>query len=55
MEIGDHTKEEYFKHKTLPFAVAAIRAYQGVIDSSVAQIRYKEATGSPTTIDFLED
>lgn len=55
IEIGNSAKEKYEKTKDLQAALIAVKAYGEATKTAVAQIRYKDKTGSPTTIDFLEE
>jgi hypothetical protein len=55
LSIGDCAKEAYDQSKDLTTALVAIKAYGEATKTAVAQIRYKQQTGSPTRITFLEE
>lgn len=55
ISIGDSAKKNYEDTKSLNSAKIAIQAYTGATKTAIAQIRYKQLTGNPTKIDFLED
>ena len=53
--IGDSAKENYENTKSLNAAKIAVQAYSNATKTAIAQIRYRELTGNPTKIDFLEE
>lgn len=55
IEIGDSNKTIYDNTKDLKAALNAVRAYGEATKTAIAQIRYKQLTGSPTKIEFLEE
>lgn len=55
ISIGDDAKKNYDSTKDLKAAIVAIKAYSEVTKTTIAQIRYKEKTGLPSRIDFLEE
>ena len=55
IEIGDSNKAIYDNTKDLKAALNAVRAYGEATRTAIAQIRYKQLTGSPTKIEFLEE
>jgi hypothetical protein len=54
-EIGDKAKKTYDTTNDLKAAIVAIKAYSEVTKTTIAQIRYKEKTGLPAKIEFLEE
>ena len=55
ISIGDLAKKNYEDTKSLNAAKIAVQAYGNATKTAIAQIRYKELTGNPTKIDFLEE
>jgi hypothetical protein len=55
ISIGDSAKDNYENTKSLNAAKIAVQAYSNATKTAIAQIRYKELTGNPTKINFLED
>ena len=55
IEIGDSNKAIYDNTKDLKAGLNAIRAYGEATRTAIAQIRYKQLTGSPVKIQFLEE
>lgn len=55
IEIGDSAKKKYEKTEDLKAALIAVKAYGEATRTAVAQIRYKDKTGTPNSIDFLEE
>lgn len=55
LEIGDSVKAIYDTTKDLKAALIAIKSYSEATKTSIAQIRYKQLTGSPEKIKFLEE
>lgn len=55
VQIGDSAKKNYDKTKDLKAALIAVKAYGEATKTALAQIRYKDKTGLPSNIDFLEE
>lgn len=55
VEIGDSAKKKYDETLDLKAALIAVKAYSEVTKTVIAQIRYKEKTGYPIKIKFLEE
>lgn len=55
LEIGDSVKTVYDKSGDLKSALIAIKAYGEATKTAIAQIRYKQLTGNPDKIKFLEE
>lgn len=55
ISLGNSTKAIYDDKKDLKAALIAVRAYGEATRTAIAQIRYKELTGSPGKINFLEE
>lgn len=55
IQIADSNKAIYDEKKDLKAALNAIRAYGEATRTAIAQIRYKQLTGSPGKIEFLEE
>jgi hypothetical protein len=55
ISIGNKSKDTYDQTNDLKAAIVAIKAYSEVTKTTIAQIRYKDKTGLPSNIDFLEE
>ena len=55
IQIADSNKAIYDEKKDLKAALNAIRAYGEATRTAITQIRYKQLTGSPGKIEFLEE
>lgn len=55
VDIGDSAKKKYDETLDLKAALIAVKAYGEVTKTVIAQIRYKEKTGYPIKIKFLEE
>jgi hypothetical protein len=53
--IGKTACKVYAKTEDLNVGLLAVKAMSEATKSAVAQIRYKNQTGSPMKIDFLEE
>lgn len=53
--IGDKAKKAYDSNEDLKTGLLAVKAYGEITKTLVAQVRYKQATGTPSKIDFLEE
>lgn len=53
--IGDSVKAIYDDKQDLKAALIAIRAYGEATRVSLSQIKYKQMTGSPEKIEYLEN
>lgn len=54
-KIGDKTANLYAETNDLKAAEIALKAYNGAISASKAQLIYKKLTGTPGNIDFFEE
>jgi hypothetical protein len=55
IEIGNDAKKKYDTTNDLKAALVAVKAYGEATKTAIAQIRYKDKTGTPAVIDFLEE
>lgn len=55
MSVGKQAKEQYESSKDLKSAMISIKAFNAATRAAVAQIKYKQATSTPSKIDFLEE
>ena len=55
IRVGIKASKIYAKTEDLNVGLLAVKAMGETTKSAVAQIRYKNQTGSPMKIDFLEE
>jgi hypothetical protein len=55
LNIADATAMLYDSTDDLKAAELALKSYNGAVNAAKVQIMYKKLTGSPGSIDFLED
>ena len=54
-KLGDNLLNDYEKGGDLKAALLAIKSYSEATKTAVAQVRYKQQSGKPDKIDFLEE
>jgi hypothetical protein len=54
-DIGDQLNNMFQKNKDLKVAALALSGYKTAVQAAKAQVIYKKLTGSPESIEFLEN
>jgi hypothetical protein len=54
-DMGDQLNNMFQKNKDLKVAALALSGYKAAIQAAKAQVIYKKLTGSPESIEFLEN
>lgn len=55
IKIGNKAESKYDTTDDLKAGFLAVKAFAEATKTSVAQVRYKDKTGTPIRIDFLEE
>lgn len=55
IKIGNKAEAKYNSSEDLKAGMLAVKAYGESTKTAVAQVRYKDKTGTPAKIDFLEE